>query len=220
MLNRRPRIFQFWDKPDPPAEVVELMETWRGAHGGWTHRLFDIEAAAELIRETAGADYLKTFEACALPAMKADVFRYAALHAEGGVYVDADVRCDKSIKPLWKRSRRGVLLRRKSNIANDVLIVKAPGDPLIAYAMEQAMKNVADQTRNDVWSMTGPGIMTKLNHRDDDYSRTLFEGFKVLTIPEIDEYVTFKWDLDYKKDGEHWVHKQKTTSIFNTPKAR
>ena len=88
-------IVQFWHNlRQLPYDVEECIDSWRRWEtSGFTHRLFDEDAARVFIEASLGAEYESAFERCYHPAMQADYFRLCYLLAEGGLYVDADDVC-------------------------------------------------------------------------------------------------------------------------------
>jgi mannosyltransferase OCH1-like enzyme len=208
-----PTIFQYWDS-NPPETVLPLMDTWKHADAAFQYRLFDDSGAFELMATRFDERTAAAYRSCAIPAMKADFFRYCALSAFGGIYADADTACLGGIKQLYDSCARGLLFVRHGNIANYFMIVKEPSDPLIQYALSQAILNIETRSANDVWKVTGPGIMTMLRNSKTSNSDALFKGFDIVPIQEVKKYVSFNWSLEYKKGPDHWTTAQEHRSIF------
>ncbi len=68
-------LFQFWDK-DIPDAVAELVRGVADANSTLNYLLFDDESATEFIQSEFGSDTVKLYRSCAIPAMRADLFRY------------------------------------------------------------------------------------------------------------------------------------------------
>ena len=101
-------------------------------------------------------------------------------------------------------------------MANDFLSVRTADDPLIRRAFETAMTNIRARTSNNVWKVTGPGILTQLHRSDDPADRALFDGFDLITVKELKRWVGFEWTLDYKQEAEHWTTAMGEGSIFRS----
>jgi mannosyltransferase OCH1-like enzyme len=199
-------IFQFWDR-DPPSEIVDLMNTWKLEQPGFLYRAFDAEAALTFITDNIGAEAGEAYRECKLPAMKADFFRYCALYASGGIYIDADTQNrGGGLRPLYDQLDRGMLFLRKANVANDFMIVKAVSDPLMRYAIDRAIVNIKSRKSNNVWEVTGPGILTALFHSAGTEKEMMFKGYSIYSVRDIRKVMSFKWDLEYKKRDNHWVN--------------
>src|SRR6266852_266494 len=88
-------IVQFWhDLRQLPDDVEECVASWTcWETSGFTHLIFDWQAAKAFIGHSLGARHVCAFVCCYHPAMQADYFRLCYLLVEGGFYVDADDVC-------------------------------------------------------------------------------------------------------------------------------
>ena len=207
------KLIQFWDG-SPPREVDNLMDGWRIANPDFDYLRFDEPAAEQFIGDKFGPIHLRAFRTCALPAMKSDYFRYCALHALGGLYVDAGTQCVQPANLLTTGAGRGLLLSVNRRVRNGFMFFRRPNDLLMEYAIAAATKNIAERASNNVWEVTGPGILTRLYYEN---SPTRDEAFRDITIIESRNtrpFFLFRWDLDYKRNGSHWSHRQAIASIF------
>ena len=212
----KPIVFQFWDTTPLPSEIVLLINTWDAVNPDFDHRVYNDATSAEFISEHIGSAALDAYRACGVAAMKADLFRYCALFTFGGVYVDADTRYMGNLLDLYNTCRRGLLFRRQKNVANDFIIVKNPQDDLIKYTLDTAINNISSRISNNVWEVTGPGIMTSLWRKSEgNINNSLFRDFSVVEERELRTVVGFDWSLQYKKNPGHWVSAMTLHSIFS-----
>lgn len=157
-------MFQYWDTPEQPEDVAEGMASFRLRNPELHYRAYDRDTAAAFIRERFGARHAAAFAACAVPAMQADYFRYCAVLAEGGFYVDADAHCLGPLAPLLEPGHRGVLFRHDNgNVVNAGFGFRAPGAPLLKAALEVATCGIEQRLFHSVWTATGPAIFTFLH---------------------------------------------------------
>jgi mannosyltransferase OCH1-like enzyme len=206
-------LIQYWDSGNPPDDVAALMRSWADDPSiSW--RMFDRDMALDYLKRTFRGRVRKAFLKCGVPAMQADFFRYALLYAEGGAYVDADIANLGGFATLCADSGRGLLMDRRGKIANDVLYVAAAGDALFGAALGQAIANIEAEVSQNVWQVTGPGIMTGLHRRAD--AAALFEGFRILPVADVGTSVKFHWTLDYKQGENDWrqVQSKPQRNIF------
>jgi mannosyltransferase OCH1-like enzyme len=147
---------QFWDAPEPPADLAPLMESWRALNPGWSYQRFDLASATAFLKARAPAAVQSAFLHAGDAATKADLFRLAFLALEGGVYADADDRC---LAPLEPVRASGVALfgyqEDVGSLAND-LIGAAPGHPMLARALADASAALLRGDRDMPWLCTGP----------------------------------------------------------------
>ncbi|MFN3972225.1 MAG: glycosyltransferase [Gemmobacter sp.] len=202
------RLVQFWDQPAPPPEVAALMAEWQAAFAGG-YRRFDHASATDYLAGRFPARIRAAFACCAVPAMQADFFRYCVLYAEGGLYVDADTRPIGDLAALAGRAARAMLMDRRGRTANDVMFFRHPQDPLLSRVIDIATANIEAARSNNVWQVTGPGIMTAL--RADPAEAHLFVGIDILPVMEVGQAVRFVWTMDYKDGAEDW---RRADSIF------
>lgn len=194
-------LFQFWNTDKGPDEVEELLASWSKDPAFDYHR-FNTESAAAFIERNFDQRTLFAYRACGVPAMQADFFRYCVLYIKGGVYVDADTQNSNRLPELLQNRERGLLMMRETRVANDFLFVRNEKDPLYLLVIGQMVKNIEGQISNNVWEVTGPGIMTKLYHGEN--SRSAFKNFEFEMASVVREYVLFKHDLAYKKTADDW----------------
>lgn len=210
-------IFQFWDQPEPPVEVKKIIRTWR-QHDGFKLRLFDDIKAKEFILKNFDKRTYDAFCKCAIPAMKADFFRYCALYVKGGLYTDIDIALKPKgitdLRDLINSVGAGFLMRRHRAIANDFIFIRRAKHPLLEKVIEKAIYNIENETSNSVWHVTGPGIMTKFFRNTGSKERKLINRFKLLSHQDIGKIVKFKWKLEYKEGATHWTKAQEEKSIF------
>ena len=205
-------LFQFWDK-DIPDAVAELVRGVAEANSTLDYRLFDDESAVDFIREAFGADTVRMYQSCVIPAMRADLFRYCFLVKRGGVYVDADYTAVTSIEPLVLADWKGCLYSREKGLCNGIMYFKYPENPLAEKILEIALYNISNRTSNNVWQVTGPSVLQSIHA--DESSKDLFDGIHIMEDDEFALYFKPAIYLEYKSDDSHWlVARQKGLNIF------
>ena len=90
-----PKVFhRIWLGGKPmPDEYVRFGESWLKHHPGWETRLWTEDAFKK-------SKFVDLLERCSTYAMQANILRVELLHAYGGVYVDTDFECLRSLEPL------------------------------------------------------------------------------------------------------------------------
>ena len=92
------RIVQYWDESSPPAEVLEICQSWQKFNPDYEHLLFSREQAIAFLKKYYDDKVLQAFANCDQPATEADFFRLAYLNKMGGFYADADDMCLQSFR--------------------------------------------------------------------------------------------------------------------------
>ena len=91
-----PRVFhQVWVGPNPlPEEFARYQQTWLDHHPGWELRFWTETNLPEGLRRPEAYDRLRD------PVERCDILRLEVVWRFGGVYVDTDFECLRSIEPL------------------------------------------------------------------------------------------------------------------------
>jgi mannosyltransferase OCH1-like enzyme len=127
-----PRIFhQIWVGADPfPEEFVAYRQSWIDNHPGWELRLWTEENVPGDARRP------EVYELLRQPAERSDILRFELLWRFGGVYVDCDFECLRSIEPLLGEVTLFAGYRKQGR-ANNALIGAVPGHPLVDRALTE-----------------------------------------------------------------------------------
>lgn len=138
-----------------PAETTEEVERWwaefEALHPGW-----DCKTYREPIDPAEWPLTGDLFVRCQNGAQKAGLIRLEALHRDGGVYVDADVKPFRSFEPLlcceafagWE----------DETTVPDAVLGARPGHPAFEAMIEKARASI--QGGGDAW-LSGPGVTTE-----------------------------------------------------------
>ncbi len=196
------RIIQFWDRPEPPEDILQIMDGWKGCNPSFEYLRFDNSAAARFLKEHYPEDLLRAFVRATEPAQKADLFRLAFLSTRGGYYVDADDRCLAPIDSYMPPGCRfAASLEHYGTVGNN-FIGATPNHPIIYLALEWATRAINRGDRDTVWLSTGPGLLTRafaqhvaglgIAHLAD-------EGLVIMDVQRLNRYVGIGCPARYKK---------------------
>lgn len=229
---KTPRLLvQFWDDASAiPGDVQTCLASWAPLEAaGFERMLFDDTSARHFIADRFSAPYLRAFDRCLHPAMRADYFRLCFTLRVGGLYVDADDEYQGAdIEPLIG-SCRLQLQALCYDIASDSMVdaadalahtaamerifyvnnnplIAGPGHPVIAKALERSttLLLAAPEANRDIQSLTGPGNLTAslVAHAVEPDADAEARDFEFLT--NWDAVAVSKWPLDYRADGRNW----------------
>lgn len=171
-------LSQTWKSDQFPADLARLKKGWEQRNPEFAHRFYDDQGCREVVAE-AFPDFIDDYDRLPLPIMKADVFRYAVIYRDGGVYADMDMEC---LRPIGKILRMGSCLlseeahlgrrrqadlqyRRPFQIAN-CIFAAAPKHPFFKAAFERAFalfRALPANAEIHVEDLTGPRMLTRLH---------------------------------------------------------
>ena len=127
-----PKIFhQVWLGPNPvPDEYLKYRDTWAHLHPEWEFRLWTEENLPRTLRREEVRDRLR------VPAERADILRLEVLLDSGGVYIDTDMECLRSIDELIA-DLDVFVADSKPGHANNAVIGALPGHPFLTLALNE-----------------------------------------------------------------------------------
>jgi mannosyltransferase OCH1-like enzyme len=127
-----PRIFhQIWVGPDPfPEAYARYQETWLDRHSGWELRFWTEENLPGGLRRPEAAERLRA------PAERANILRLELLWRFGGVYVDTDFQCLRSIEPLIEDANFFISLAKPGRV-NNALMGSVAAHPILDQALDR-----------------------------------------------------------------------------------
>lgn len=160
------------------AEQASLRARLIDQNPGWEHRFHTDADCRDLVRRAFPA-LLAVYDAYPLAVQRADMFRVAALHDAGGVYLDLDMDCAAPLEPL--RVHRCVLAEETTlsaeaaaahghaerlRIAN-YMFASAPGHPFWLAVLDEMAARAGRPIRSDedVLESTGPGLLSTVYAR-------------------------------------------------------
>src|SRR2546429_5904594 len=125
-----PRVFhQIWLGPNPlPEEYQRYQQTWLDCHPGWELRMWTEENLPEGLRRPEAYEKLRA------PAERANILRLELLWRFGGVYVDTDFECLRSIEPLIGDAELFITLAKPGRV-NNALMGSVPAHSVIDDAL-------------------------------------------------------------------------------------
>lgn len=239
-------LSQTWKTPDLPARAQVLCADWARLNPGLSLRLYDDAGARAVVADVA-PDRLALYDRLAHGVMRADLFRWAVLLRDGGIYADIDMQVLRPLPPalfqtpcllaeeahLGRQRQRELGYPRPVQIANCFMSGRA-GHPFFRAALERGFALAAETpapARNRIEDVTGPRMVTRL-----------LQG-QVWPDVTIAPQIQFMAPLDYPargpvarhivtrhetqgswKDGEvrptlwrRWVERNRPVNPFRTP---
>ncbi|MBX6745322.1 MAG: tetratricopeptide repeat protein [Acetobacteraceae bacterium] len=202
------QIVQYWNTPDPPPEIADLMQDWRNQHPNYNYRRFSDADAQTFLRENYSMDTLKAYQRARELAQKADIFRLAYLFAEGGFYIDADDRCLAPIRTIVPPNTNLVLYQENFGTVGNNFIGVVPQHPIIGLALDLAISAINRGDNELLWFSTGPGLLTRALARTLASSHLALPAWLRSTtiFPRVmlHRAIAMHCRVAYKNTEQHW----------------
>jgi mannosyltransferase OCH1-like enzyme len=124
-------LHQIWVGPNPlPEEYASYSQSWVDRHPSWDVRLWtEDNLPDDLVRKEA-------LERLRVPAERSDILRLELLWRFGGVYVDTDLRCLRSVEPLTADTDFFATYLKPGRVCNGVL-GSIPGHHILERAVRE-----------------------------------------------------------------------------------
>jgi hypothetical protein len=198
-------ITQFWDDPEPPAEILALTESWRAQNPDHAYRRYDRDSAAAFLREHCPNEIVTAFERAESPAQQADIFRLAHLARHGGVYADADDRAAAALDQFIPPDASFVAFQEEYGTLGNNFIAVTPNHPVITTALGSAVEAVNRGDRDIVWLSTGPGLLTRAFALSLANRQHALEASAIFTVGQIQRFLGLHCPAGYKLTSSHWL---------------
>lgn len=199
------KIVQYW-QGKKTSELSKLMDSWQSLNPDWEYEVFDRAAALLYLYKNHDSRVLRAFIKAKLPAMQSDIFRVAWCLKEGGVYVDASTECLQPMNYLDVKSGLALMRKWHGGVCNGFIYAN-PSHPILVKVLEKIVENVENETFDDVWKATGPGVWSQFV-KDEPHVDILDQSF-------LKDFFKIFNELEHKKN--HWSKVQKKTRIYNVP---
>lgn len=230
-------VFAYWDNDDHSRHDGFLAE-WRG-HFPQFRILGDAEALPLLAKHLP--QYLELYKAIRIPAARSDIARCILLYAHGGVYTD----CHFGIRDIiglraeierladvdmivLNRAKPLSEWQREEHVIINGMIFARPGLPLMLEACAAGLENLACYRQKqlasgqrhavpyDIWSLTGPRVLTALLFDSARCNRVLRHDLqgRIRVLPEAEAPVQRLVHQKYRATGMHWATRQRTEPLF------
>jgi hypothetical protein len=159
-----PKLFHWiWLGSTPlPEHHRRWIDGWLELHPGWDHVVWTDQNRPTFVNETE-FEQSKSFSA------KSNVARYELVHRYGGVYIDTDIECLRSIEPLLDAVDAFAVVEEGNSLAS-CIFGAIPGHRWLADVIERLPGSVATGWGN--LSQSGPRFLTAVTAGRSDV--TLF----------------------------------------------
>lgn len=199
-------VYQFWDSPELPEQLDEVMTWNREMNPDYTFRRFDLKEAKAYFTEKDEKDAYQAYLLSPHVAGKADIFRLTVLWHEGGVYLDADDRCAAPFSSFLDHRLRFVGYQETYwTVGNNFMAVRRH-DPIVRAALEDAVEAFLGPRGASVWLSSGPGAISRaLALHGTDATGALDPDVWIMPLHRMYQLVVPHIRLTYKTSDVHWI---------------
>ena len=199
-------VHQFWDSPELPEAVADVMTWNRGINPDYEFRRFDLRQAWDYLIEKGEDRALNAVNLAMDAAGQSDILRLVVLWHEGGVWLDVDDRCVTPFSRFLDHRMRFIGYQEHFwSVGNNFLAVQ-PRDPIIRAALEDAIEGLTGPLGTSVWLASGPGAISRsLARVGTDAEGFWQEGIWVMPVHRMQQLVVPHIRLPYKNSQVHWV---------------
>lgn len=155
-----PQVMQYWNTPDIPSEVREVMGTWKTGSDG-RYELFDRPGALRFLAGEYDETHLRAFQLANNVAEECDFFRLCYLYKRGGIYADADDRLMGRIGAFLSEGPGLIVFREQMGCLANNVICSPAGHPALRIAIDLARPALLNCESDNTWIKTGPGLLTR-----------------------------------------------------------
>ncbi|MFX0091773.1 MAG: glycosyltransferase family 32 protein [Candidatus Hodarchaeota archaeon] len=183
-------IHQTWETTDIPPEFREYVASWKKFHPDWKYMLWTEEMRRGFIKKSFPW-FLEHYDRYPKNMQRADAFRYFLLYEIGGLYVDLDFECLKSMDGLIGDSETCLLglepdlhcqIWKKEKIICNAWMASPPKHEFF----KEVFQNLIKYADLDVLNSTGPFMLTKMYDSSQCNNIQLFSSKVLYPLTSLD----------------------------------
>lgn len=183
-------IYQTFSFYDVPQGMGDAITSWINLNTDYEHYFFDNEDSIAFIEKYFDKSVLEAYLTLIPGAFKADLWRCCVLYEKGGVYVDADMVCLKSLRDFID-SDDEFIVPRDDPMAKKFLyngfMASQPKHPFMLEQINRIVKNVKELKECYYLDISGPALLGKsvnniLNRNEEtdfDLDKQIINNFKI-----------------------------------------
>ena len=134
-------IHQTWKNKNIPDEWKDAVNSCKTIHKDFKHIVWTHETMDKFVRKYY-SEFHKTYKSYKYDIQRCDAFRYLVLYKYGGIYLDMDIICNKSLN---KFLHYDLVLARSSNVETsftNAFFMVVPNHPFFKYCIDHLSENI------------------------------------------------------------------------------
>ena len=126
------------------------------------HRFMVTQQRERFVRENYPGRIFNAYLRIQIGAAQADFWRVLVLQKYGGVYMDIDAHLVWPLEKIFKPEQEELFLQIKTGEISNYFIASKPNNPNLAAIIEQIVENIENESSENVYDLTGPGVFNKV----------------------------------------------------------
>lgn len=163
-LQRIPRkIWQTFRSATMTEAMCKAVWSWQQLNPEYKYEFMDDVDMRRWIEENMRAEVLQAFDRLIPGAFRADLWRYAVLYKEGGVYADVGMTTMRSLRDVLAADDDFVVARDRpshNSLLYNAFMAVSPGHPILEEVIGRIVENVQAEWMGDQsLGVTGPIVL-------------------------------------------------------------
>ena len=150
----------FTDKVTLPVYLNHLFN--RLMAPTFEHRFMVTADRERFVRENYPGRIFDAYSRIQIGAAQADFWRVLVLQKYGGVYMDIDAHLVWPLEKILTPEQEELFLQIKTGEISNYFIASKPNNPNLAAIIEQIVENIENESSENVYDLTGPGVFNKV----------------------------------------------------------
>lgn len=177
-------IYQTFEDSEIPKGMYDSIQSWKDLNPEYEHYYYTEKDRVEFIEKFFDPRILNAYLSIIPGAFKADLWRCCVLYEKGGVYVDSDMICLKSLNEYIEGDDEFLISRddpmSKTFLANG-FIASIPKHPFLKQQIDSIVNNIETKRECYYLEISGPALFGKsVNHilglpQDSEYTLGMSE---------------------------------------------
>jgi hypothetical protein len=229
------KIYQTWETKDIPDKIQQKINEMMEVNPEYSHELYDDSDRFFFIKENYGKQVSDAYESLNLGVAKADLWRYAILYKNGGIYLDLDSQIYSNLNSLIDENDKAIISREGNpNTFVQWCLMFDKNHPILENTLKRCIYNILNKTTENIFRLTGPAlfsdsireVLAPLNL--DIYNTSDLIINEKMNNENFSKFKTKFYSVDYKnycnfkheyneelyKFKPHWKIEQQNTSVF------
>lgn len=229
------KIYQTWETKEIPDKIKQKIDIMMELNPDFSYELFDDSDRYNYIKENYGKHVSDAYESLNLGVARADLWRYAILYKNGGIYLDLDSHIHSNLNFLIEETDKAIVSREGNpNTFVQWCLMFDKNHPILENTLKKCVYNILNKTTDDIFKLTGPvvysnsirEILAPLNldlyYTNDDVINQKMNNKEFTSIKtkfysvDYKNYCNFKHEYSEElyKFKPHWKIEQQNTGVF------